>query len=95
VWSTAAVDRPNRCKTGKPRIGRPRPTRAATRGHRPAYDKGVSDRRFDDTPIVGPVLTGSRQDILVHAEEVLRVVLCFHRGETFVVVAVGRLYAPL
>jgi hypothetical protein len=36
-----------------------------------------------------------RRDVLVHAEEVSRIVLRLHGRETFVVVAVGRLNAPL
>src|SRR5450631_1363612 len=38
---------------------------------------------------------GGRQDVLVDPKEVFRIVLRFHRRETCVVLAVGRLDAPL
>src|SRR5262249_5453607 len=39
--------------------------------------------------------SGGRDDVLVDSEKVVRIVLCFHRRETRVIVAVGRLNASL
>src|SRR5277367_640479 len=41
------------------------------------------------------VSRSGRQDVLVDPKEVFRIVLRFHRRETFVIIAVGRLDTPL
>src|SRR5439155_4731969 len=42
---------------------------------------------------VGGIVSGGGPDVLVHAEQVGRIVFLLERGEAIVVVAIGRLYA--